>query len=347
MTLPYNKPVSFQTVLDALMNRDNPFPPTYLHRFSDLDRIDQAELEKIWEFIPLERRRSLLEDLEELNDADTLVSFDTLAIFALDDDDPQVRASAIRLLWETNDKKLGPVFIRIMENDSDVEVRAAAANILGGFIYLGEIEEIPANLLAKVENSLLKVTQGKDQSLVRRRALESLGFSSRPEVPGLLRQAFTSGKPEWLESALFAMGRSADQVWEEDVLDQLSNPSPVIQEAAVRAAGELSLESARTTLLEILAEVEDDDLWASTIWSLSQIGGEHVRPTLERLLDETEDDDEVSILEEALDNLSFTEDMADFGLLEFGPDGDPLIIEPDDDDRPGPKKRGSTSSSKN
>ncbi len=43
---------------------------------------------------------------------------------------------------------------------------------------------------------------------------EALGFSSRPEVPDLIRQAYAIGQPEWMESSLFAMGRSADSIWE-------------------------------------------------------------------------------------------------------------------------------------
>lgn len=345
------KPVSFQTVLDALLDRENPFPPVYLNRFSDLEPKDLAELAKIWEFVPLARRRAVIEDLEELADADTLVCFDELARYALDDSDPQIRALAIRLLWESNDKKLVPVFIRMMETDPDQEVRSTAAAMLGNFVYQGEVEELPANVLADVEESLLKVTRGNDQSQVRRRALESLGFSSRPEVPDLLQKAYRLGQPDWMESALFAMGRSADTDWEEYVLSQLTNPTQYIQEAAIRAAGELTLESARAELLEILQDTQDDDIWATTAWSLSQIGGEGVRETLEKLLDESEDDDEISFLEEALDNLSFSEDMANFGFLDIdASDVETHLIEldtDDPDDQPKRKKHGPASGSIN
>jgi HEAT repeat protein len=343
MKLPDAKNDNFQVILDALLDKDNLFPPVYLHRFSDISPKDLDEFQKIWDFVPVERRRNLLVDLEELEDSDTLMSFDDLAQYALDDVDPQVRTVAIRLLWETSDKKITPILIRMMEKDPDVEVRSAAAALLGNFVYRGEVDEIPANSLVVIEDSLLRVHQGTDNPLVRRRALESLGYSSRPEVTPLIRKAYNSGQVEWIESALIAMGRSLDQVWEKQILNQLDNVSPNIQMAAVQAAGELSLQSAREDLFQILENSEDDDVWAATIWSLSQIGGENVRATLNELLEETEDDDEIAFLEEALENLNFSEEMNDFGFLEIEPDNDPshLIDLTDEDDNPKgkPKKK--------
>ena len=69
-----------------------------------------------------------------------------------------------------------------LNNDEDVEVRAAAANALGQFVYLGELEKIPAELHHKIEDELLEATTASNEKLIRRRALESLGYSGREEV---------------------------------------------------------------------------------------------------------------------------------------------------------------------
>ena len=321
MNEPVRRNINFQQVIDALLNETRPFPPVYLHSFSDINPRELSALKHIWPEVSAKRRQALLEDLEELAEVDTLVSFEDVAKMALKDENPKVRSSAIRLLWEIQDKKLIPVFINLMKNDPEVEVRATASTGLGVFVYLGEIEEIPPSMLTNIEDSLLAVTQGKDEVLVRRRALESLGFSSRAEVPDLLRSAFENSQAEWKESALFAMGRSADQSWEKSVLSELNNSNDSIRAEAIQAAGELELASARYPLLQILSDdLESDEVWAATVWSLSQIGGEAVRSTLEHLIEETEDPDEVDFLEEALDNLSFTEDMALFNMLEVDPD---------------------------
>jgi HEAT repeat protein len=320
------KNVPFQTVIAALLDESNIFPPTYLHRFSDINKEDLHALKKVWLQANPARRQALLEDLEELAESDTVVSFDDLALYALNDPEPGVRTVAIRLLWEDQDLKLVPLFINMMENDADPMVRAAAASALGLFVYLGELEEIPAETLRSVEDNLLRTTSGADHPIVRRRALEALGYSSRPEVPSLIQSGYDSGDTEWLSSTLFAMGRSADPRWEAPVLQMLHHPDSRVQVEAVRAAGQLELASARMPLLDLLDEEMreelDDDVFIAAIWSVSQIGGETIRETLERLLESTEDDDEADYIDRAIENLSFTEDFGIFEMFDFDADHD-------------------------
>jgi len=118
----------FQTVVDALLDNGTPFPPRYLHRFSDIAPADLTLLLKDWPRISTKRKHTLLEDLEELAETDTLTSFDDMARPLLKDADPQVRIRAIRLLWESEDAKLVPIFLKILNEDADIEARAAAAN---------------------------------------------------------------------------------------------------------------------------------------------------------------------------------------------------------------------------
>lgn len=323
-TLPQKKNIPFQQVLAALLDEQNPFPPAYLHHFSDLEGADLKAFRSVWPQVKANRRFTMLEDLEELSDTDTLVSFDNVARAALEDTDPRVRSVAIRLLWEAEDPGLANTLIDILNTDPDTNVRAAAANGLGKYVYLGEVEEFPAEQLHVVEDQLLKTFATADNDHLRQEALASLGFSSREEVPPLIRSAYESSDPEWIANALFAMGRSADQVWEPDVKRMLHHPKADVQLEAVRAAGELALESTRRILLDLLEEeAQDSEIRAAVIWSLSQIGGEEVRETLENLLEETDDDEEMEILEDALDNLSFTEDDAIYGLFDFNQLGQP------------------------
>ena len=319
------KQVEFTQVLAALLDDSTIFPPGYLHQFSDLDGIDLASLKTIWLQINPTRRAALLEDLEDLAESDTLVLFDNVAELALIDPDPRTRATAVRLLWENTNKRLMPKLINLLLNDPNLNVRVAAATSLGMYVYEGELEELDPEVLREVEDNLIRVTNGEDDIEVRRHALKSLGFSSRPEVPDLITKAYESGDRQWLISALFAMGRSAVSEWEPDVLAMINHPIVDVQREAIRAAGELGLASARLPLLEMLEDEDlDDDISTQTIWALSQIGGEDVRETIEALLEETEDEDEVEFLEGALDNLSFTEDMGLFDMLEIeGEAGEP------------------------
>ena len=314
--------IPFKQVLDALLDDTHLFPPVYLHRFSDLDAKNLNALKDIWAQVPVIRRRALLEDLEEIAEVDTLVSFEDLARYALNDEDAQVRMTAIRLLWEDEDRKLVPTFIRMMEHDPDSQVRAAAATALGLFVYLGELEEIPEETHQLVEDKLILTVKGEDLPLVRRRALEALGFSSREEVSDLLRENYERGNIEWLASALYAMGRSADNKWGPAVMRMFSHPEAEVREEAVRAAGELELTAARDALIDALQDDSDENVQMAAVWSLSQIGGNEVRPLLERLLSESEDDAIADFIEEALENLSFTEDMANFEMFDIDLDED-------------------------
>ena len=155
----------------------------------------------------------------------------------------------------------------------------------------------------------------------KRLAVEALGYSSRPEVPALIRNAYSQHDPQWVASALFAMGRSADpDHWQDDVLYSLDHDNLEIRLAAVEAAGELALESARPALLEALDTEDNDESIRAIIWSLSQIGGEDVQIVLYNLADATEDDDLAEFIEEALENLTFTDDLSRYDLLAVDPD---------------------------
>ena len=289
------------------------------------------KLNDVWPRLTPRRKHSLLEDLEDLAEADTLASFDDLARTLLADPDPQVRTRAIRLLWECEDTKLIPVFINILNNDADVDTRAAAANALGQFVYLGELDKIPADLLRKIEDQLLAATSSSSKdTLVRRRALESLGYSSRAEVVPLIEDAYRHKDPDWIASSLWAMGRSCDSRWRKQVLSQLHSPDEDIRSEAIHAAGELELESARPILLDLLADEEDPEVRHELIWGLSRIGGEGVRARLEELHEIEEDDEAADFIEEALDTLSFTEDMGDFSLFDVEPEIDFVEEEPDE-----------------
>jgi len=316
--------ISFQTVLDALLDGKKEFPRRYLKEFSDIRPLELKTLLDIWPRVTLSRKQTLLEDLKALAEADTLVSFDDLGRALLTDPDPLVRTHAIRLLHESEDLKLIPTYLDMLKDDSDTTVRREAANVLNLFVDLGELEKIPENIYHQIEDALLASANSEDDARVRRTAMESLGYSSRPEVITLIESAFHREDPNWQASALKAIGRSADDRWMEDVLHSLINDDDRIRRAAVEAAGDLAISPARPILLEMLSEEEEPDVTSAVIWSLSQIGGEDVRTYLENLLDQTDDDEQLAFLEDALDNLAFTEDLARFDLLAFDPEDNPF-----------------------
>jgi len=313
--------IPFKRVLDTLLDDSKDIPRGYLTEFSDIEPGTLRSLQDAWPRIGLSRKLLLLDLLNTLANEDTLVSFDDLGRALLTDDEPQVRIRAMRLLVECEDARLVPKYIEMVTQDSNVDVRAEAASMLGLFVQLGEFEDIPAAVHHQIEDVLLEVLNGEDDSSVRRRALEALGFSSRLEVPVLIESAYNRQDPAWQASAIFAMGRSSDtKRWDDHVLQMIVSEDRRIRLASVQASGELELKLARPLLLRLLEDEFDDVIAGAAIWSLSQIGGEDVRLYLQNLLDKVEDDDQAALLEEALDNLAFTEDMALFDLLALDAD---------------------------
>jgi HEAT repeat protein len=324
-------PTSFQSVLDALLSESKEFPRRYLQEFSDIGTQDLKTLLDVWPQVKRSRKLTLLEELDALAETDTLVSFDDFARALLTDPEPEVRTRAIRLLDEYEDPKIVPSYLDMLKNDPDVNVRLAAANALNLFVDLGELEELSQDIYHQVEDALLASANSEDDVRVRRAALESLGYSSRPEVSTLIDSAFHRTDPAWQASSLVAMGRSADERWSDAVTRSLVNVDDRIRKAAVQAAGELSLSSARPILLKMLGEEEEPTILSAVIWSLSQIGGEDVRTYLENLLDQLEDDEQIAFMEEALDNLAFTEDLDRFDLISYDPDDKLTEIDEDEE----------------
>lgn len=327
------KEYTFEEIKIALLDREKPFPATAIYFFSDISPEDLDRLQDVWPKVWTERRRGLLEDMEEMAEADTLLFFDPVAIMCLSDKDPVARATAIRLLWQSQKEKLVPLFLKMLKEDPEAIVRAAAATGLGMFVYLGELDEIKKSTYHNLVDRLIETHLSSDETLVRRRALEALGYSSHPDVSGFIQRAYDTNDEEWLQSALFAMGRSCDQSWVDNILTMMDHPDNLVRYEAVRAAGELEAKDAREMLFDLLEEgTDDNDLYFAAIWSLTKIGGEGVRQLIEMNLEETDDLDEITFLEEALENLEFTEQVNLFDMMYIEEDDPENWLDDEDDE---------------
>lgn len=300
--------VNIHELVQALMDMEHSFPAKYLYHFSDLNPEDRQVLATAWMAIPLKRRQTFLQDLVSFAENDPVLMYEQVARIALEDNDPEVQCSAVDLLFDAEDRKLIPIYTRILNDlDKDEAVRAAVANALGPFVCLGEYEKLRPEVKNEIEEALLKAYNEDKSDLVRRRALEAMGYSSREEVPALLRKAAVMDDELWLESAMFAMGRSADDQWAPTILENLDHENIAVRIQAVHAAGELALKKARGFLLKSLDRVTDETLRRETIWALAEIGGEAVERKLDALLASAEDEEEINFLEEALELLNFTD----------------------------------------
>lgn len=284
-----------------------------LLNLSDIPDDEWPQFEAGWLALPAERRHAVMVRLGEIAEDNFQVDFEPVARLAIDDEDAGVRAAAIRNLWESEDQTLIAPLLARLAKDADAQVRAAAASTLGHFVYLGEVEAIPARFARRVEDGLLEAIRGPDEVEVRRRAVEAIGFASRPEVPGIIRQAYEDADEAMRLSAVFAMGRSLDaEAWGETITRELENPNPAFRFQAARAAGELELRSAVPALASLINDA-DAEVQEAAIWALGQIGGEAARAALHRRLGGARGE-MLRNIEAALENADFA-DLQDEWLL--------------------------------
>jgi regulator of sigma E protease len=333
--LPYTlaETLTFQNILDHLLDSKKDIPHGHLSYYSDLDPKSLRLFLDVWPSVKPDRKLLLLNELLANLETDNIVSYEGIGSSLLDDADGEVRARAIRLLAESDEPKLAIKLTDILLNDADLAPRMEAAHSLGEFILLGELEKIPGNIQPKAEDALIKVIRSDDNPSLRKHALEALGYSSRTEIVQLIESAFQRADPTWMASALRAMGRSHDERWNDDVINTLLHDDPRIRFSAVEAAGELGIEDAGPILLQMLEEEEEeDDVVAAAIWSLSQIGGDDARIYLLSLIEKTEDEDIIEFLEDALENLDFMEELNKFDLLSLDEDDRDELDETDEDE---------------
>lgn len=301
----------FQEVLDTLSRPQAALSRRDLFQLSDLTRREVAQLEAVWQDVPVDSRRQLMEDMGELAEDNLEMTFEAVSRMALEDEDGLVRARAIQNLWEVENPNLIAPLLRVMQHDPSTEARAAAAAGLGNFTYLAALEKLPEAHSQRIDEALVGVATGPDSVDVRRRAVESLGYSGREEVPAIIGAAYRADDEHLRASALLAMGRTADARWSPQVLAELRSPSA---ELRYEAAGELELGQAVEPLIELLRDSNRAVRDASTS-SLGQVGGERARQALTKLLARHAGD--ADLIQDALDNLEFNTDLREFTLPQF------------------------------
>jgi HEAT repeat protein len=204
-----------------------------------------------------------------------------------------------------------------LQNDSNFEVNASAAAALGKFVLLGELEEIPEESANMVQDLLINEYIKTENDFTKQRILESLGYSSNEKINQFISNAIKKDDKKWQLSALFAISRSANNIWEKIVVEKLSDLDPDIQIEAIKAAGELEIESSKELIIEYLeSSSPDKELHMQAIWALSKIGGNDIKELFEEMIEESDDDEKTEILEMAMDNLDLTNGMPSFGLFD-------------------------------
>jgi HEAT repeat protein len=302
---------AFTELLQEMLDADREVESLNLVLLSDLDSELIQEFMQAWDSMEPGRRRTLVKKLGELADHHVELTYESINQIVLDDGDEEVRRIAIRNLWESDDPALVDKFIRALSDPAD-GVRAAAADALGHFVYLGEMEEIPPDMHVLIEESLLRTIRDEASPDARCNAIQSAGYSSSKEAEDAIHIAFRSSDEKMKTSAIIAMGRSANKAWGDTVIGELHS-----RREAACSAGELELRAALEPLTELLDDV-DQEVRLKSIWALGQIGGDASREALETLFENEDDETVLSAIEDSMDHIAFLEGTRD--LLFFDVD---------------------------
>jgi HEAT repeat protein len=190
-------------------------------------------------------------------------------------------------------------------------------------------DELPEADYRRVVVFLLEIARNPSAPLdAQRFAVESLGFSSEPEIADLLEQTYHSPHMDMKVSTLFAMGRSGLTRWNSYILAELDSPEPRLQFEAVHAAGELFLDEATSALLHLVDTATDENLRHEAIWALGHMASLEAWQLLDDIAyDPMEDEETRQVAEAALDEFYMFQEMAEG---EFDEEDDEFTEEEDD-----------------
>ncbi len=313
------KPRDFQDILAILPDESRPFDAATIYGLSGLDRQQLSRLSQDWPRIPVERRRSLLQHLNEISESNFELDFQGINHLALNDPDSEVRQYAIEGLWEDETVEYLRKLVDIVQHDISQDVRCAAITELGRFILLGEYEAISRADARLSQDTVLRILHSDEDNELRRHALEAIANCSREGVAEMIREFYDSEELPLRMSAVFAMGRTCDEVWAPQIIRELSSPLPEMQYEAARAAGHIGLEESVPDLIRLIEETDDTEVLEIAIWALGEIGGEEARRTLNAIIARAEADNDEEILAAAQDAYDAASLPGDFLLFDFEP----------------------------
>ena len=329
--------------LTLLADESRPVRTIDLADISDLSRAQVAEFHDAWRDLSPSRRLELITAMVEQAETNIHLIFHAALRACLTDGEAQVRRLAIEGLWEDERTSLVPPLTDLLAHDPSDDVRSTAATALGRFVLLGVLGDIAEGPAGQAEAGLRAAWERSGEPVsVRRRVLESLSYTDTAELHALIGDAYYSDNELMRQSAIFAMGRSANPRWNKIVLSELNGREAAIRFEAAEAAGEMALRAAVQPLIQRLDDTDMDVREAAAL-ALGKIGGPVARRALETLV--AGDDERLAeAAAEGLEELMFNSTHLDDALDDSdgpassrsravrGRADEDLIFDDDDDD---------------
>lgn len=275
-------PLPIEETIAELTNSDQTLRNARLVGLSNLNSEEIGLWEQAWANIEPERRRQIIYRLVELAEDNFEFNFDSIFRSCLDDQDAEVRSKAIEGLWESEDASLIRPFINLLEQDSSVNVQAAAATALGKFVMLAELNKLRSGYTSEVCQALLGVINDKSRVVeARRRALEAAAPLRLPQVEKAIGEAYQVHNRQLKISAIYAMGKNCSRSWLPILLRELSSADAEMRYEAAGACGELGEAEAVPYLIK-RTDDPDVDVQMAALRALGKIGGSEAKKCLQQ-----------------------------------------------------------------
>lgn len=256
-----------------------------LRIFSDLRDRDYAAFWAYWPQIPSEGRIRIITLMNEISEDNLELNFYTVMRWALGDDNEEVRWRAVDGLSEEEHPRIIAPLLERLSQDPSTAVRSQAALALAKFTTLlgyGELDsDIGQAMVATLQRELITNRAHVD---VYRRILEALGSVATPPINDAITSAWQSDNLQLRESALVAMGRSADEQWFPAIKSAFRHTHAAIRFEAANACAEFGDAAAQFVpqLMDLSSE-DDSEVATAAINALGQIGDERAIKALTQL----------------------------------------------------------------
>ncbi len=278
-----DRQIPFAEVLDLLFTLDS-VPIQHLYRLSDLTNEQFSDFALRWPVTSDDRRIEISRHMSDLSEDNFVVDFVPIFAFMLADKLGSVRQAALDGLWDCEDENLVEPIINLMMEDTEVDVRAAAARSLAHFLLMSEWGQVSVRKSVVIFDALRAVYEDQDSALpVKAAALEAMGPFAHPQVSSYIEESYEGSVPELQRSAVFAMGTSADPRWLPLLIDEMESPYADMRAEAARAVGSIGNSESISQLSELIYD-EDVDVAQAAIGALAQIGSGEANRVLETIL---------------------------------------------------------------
>ena len=216
--------------LNELDQQPEDIKTSTLLEMSDLSGEDVENFSDIWSKLESEIKVKILKRLTELAEYDVQLDFTSICKLCLSAPEPIVRKSALDGLWELQDRTFIQPLIEILINDTDSAVKSAAAIALNSFAQMHQNGKLIERDSSKIFDALMQtIEKGQEENADISRTVEAIGYLSGQQVEDTLTKFHRNKNSQLRQSAIFAMGRTAQPKWLDLILKDFNDANPAIR----------------------------------------------------------------------------------------------------------------------